>query len=216
MVSGSHWCIPISSIFLGHLNRFAHQCLQLPGCGVSGDWFFHSMFAQIWRGIQPSMISQFSEMVVVLEGSYGICLYLHVRCGIADNSCLLSQDAWFSFPLLLRMIDWWSVEVLIDPVLDPFTCLRHIFLKCPISPQLKQCSLAAGQFFRSLSPSGWDISLHPLHVLSLEILGVPSSWDCFCLDLTEPNVVGRIRLFQRWGGYFICGFQTNQPVEFLL
>ena len=36
---------------------------------------FHSRFAQIWRGIWPSMTSQFSEMVVVLEGSYRICPY---------------------------------------------------------------------------------------------------------------------------------------------
>ena len=46
------------------------------------------------------------------------------------------------------MIDWCSVKVLVDPVLDPFTCLRHTFLKCPISPQR---SLAAGQFFRPLA-----------------------------------------------------------------
>ena len=92
---------------------------------------------------------------------------LHMRCGIADNSRIRSQDAWFSFLLLLRMTDWCSVEVLVDPVLDPFTCLRHTFLKCPISPQLKQHSLAAGQFFRPLSLSVWDISPHPSHGLSL-------------------------------------------------
>ena len=99
---------------------------------------------------------------------------LHMRCGIADNSRILSQDAWFSFLLLLRLTDWCSVEVLVDPVLNPFICLRKTFLKCPISPQLKQRSLAAGQFFRPLSLSGWDISPHPSHGLSLKILGVLS------------------------------------------
>ena len=132
-------------------------------------------------------------------GQYATLLWnlplLHVRCSIADNSRLCSQDAWFSFPLLLWMIDCYSVEVLVDPVLYPFTCLGHTFLKCTISPQLKR-SLASGQFFRPFSPSGWDISLHPLHMLSLKILGVPSSCDHFSSDLTEPNV-GGTRLFRR-------------------
>ena len=98
---------------------------------------------------------------------------LHRRYGIATNSHIRSQDAWFSFLQSLRMTNWCSVEVLVDPVLDPFTCLRHTFLKCPISPQLKQRSLAAGQFFHPLSLSGWDISPHPLHGLSLKILLTP-------------------------------------------
>ena len=166
---------------------------------VSGDWFFHTRFAQIWHGIRPSMIFQFSEMVVILKGSYGICPYS--MSGAVLPIILASVHRMPSFPFpYYWVIDWCSVKVLVDPVLDPFTCLWHNFLKCPISPQLKQCSLAVGQFFHPLSPSGWDISLHPLYVLSLEILGVLSSWDCFCSDLTEPNVVSRTRLFRRLGG----------------
>ena len=155
--------------------------------------FFHSKFTQIWCVIRPSMIFRDGG------GSGGLLWnlsLLHMRCGITDNSYIHSQDAWFSFLLLLRMTDWCSVEVLIDPVLDPFTCLQKTFLKCPISPQLKQHSLAARQFFRPLSLLGWDISPHPSHGLSLKILGVPSPWDRFCSDLTEPNVVGGTRLFR--------------------
>ena len=55
-------------------------------------------------------------------------------CGIADNSRLRSQDAWFSFPLLLGMIDWCSVEVLVDPVLHfrkPYVGPTGFYNKAP-------------------------------------------------------------------------------------
>ena len=169
--------------------------------------------------VRPNLMcdSAINDISIFRDGCGSVGLHwnfplLHMRCGIADTSRIRSQDSWFSFLLLLRMTDWCSVEVLVDPVQDSFTCLRHTF---SISPQLKQHSLAAGQFSRPLSLLGWDISLHPSHGLSLKILGVPSPWDRFCSDLTEPNIVGGTRLFRRWVDRFICGFQANQPVEFL-